>query len=129
MLQKKYKYATIQMQKRRKKVEILIIIYILIFIIVGLIIFSVIQIKAAGMNVKDFAEFIQANQILDDLYELTKRYERMNSKEKIIFLMEAEKVFKAFDKVPNMLWEDEYQKYTKILDIYRDIKIVRWNEE
>lgn len=109
--------------------EILIIIYILIFIIVGLIIFSVIQIKAAGMNVKDFAEFIQANQILDDLYELTKRYERMNSKEKIIFLMEAEKVFKAFDKVPNMLWEDEYQKYTKILDIYRDIKIVRWNEE
>jgi len=109
-------------------VEVLTIIYILVFIIFALIAFSVMQIKQAGMKVRDFAEFIQANQILDDLYEITKKYEKMDSKEKIIFLMEAEKVFKAFDKVPSMLWEDEYQKYTKILDIYRDIKIVRWNE-
>ena len=108
---------------------IVVIIYILALAIVALIVFSIMQIKAAGMNVKDFADFIQANQILDDLYELTKRYENMDSKEKLIFLMEAEKVFSAFDKVPNMLWEDEYQKYTKILDIYRDIKIIRWNEE
>ncbi len=109
--------------------EILVIIYILILIIMGLVIFSVMQIKMAGMNVKDFAEFIQANQILDDLYEVSKRYERMNSREKLVFLMEAEKVFSAFDKIPNMLWEDEYQKYTKILDVYREIKIVRWNEQ
>ena len=95
----------------------------------GLVIFSVMQIKMAGMNVKDFAEFIQANQILDDLYEVSKRYERMNSREKLVFLMEAEKVFSAFDKIPNMLWEDEYQKYIKILDVYREIKIVRWNEQ
>lgn len=108
---------------------ILSVIYILIFLIVGLIIFSVMQIKMAGMNVKDFTDFIQANQILDDLYDITKRYDKMNSKEKIVFLMEAEKVFNAFDKVPDMLWEDEYQKYTKILDIYRDIKLIRWNEK
>lgn len=111
------------------EVEVLVIIYILIFLILGLIIFSVMQIKMAGMNVKDFAEFIQANQILDNLYDISRRYENMNSREKIVFLMEAEKVFSAFDKVPNMLWEDEYQKYTKILEIYRDIKIVRWNEK
>lgn len=109
--------------------EILTIIYILILIIIALIVFSVMQIKAAGMKVKDFAEFIQANQILDDLYEVSKKYDKMNSCDKLVFLMEAEKVFSAFDKIPNMLWEDEYQKYTKILDIYRDIKIVRWNEE
>lgn len=108
---------------------ILAVIYILIFLIVGLVIFSVMQIKMAGMNVKDFTDFIQANQILDDLYNITKRYDKMDSKEKIVFLMEAEKVFSAFDKVPDMLWEDEYQKYTKILDIYRDIKMVRWNEK
>ena len=83
----------------------------------------------AGMNVRDFAEFIQANQILDDLYEISRRYDKMNSREKVIFLMEAEKVFNAFDKVPNMLWEEEYQKYSRILDIYRDIKVVRWNEK
>ncbi len=109
--------------------EILVIIYVLVLMIFGLIIFSVMQIRAAGMKIKDFAQFIQANQILDDLYAATKKYERMNAQEKIIFLMEAEKVFNAFDKVPDMLWEDEYQKYTKILDIYRDIKMVRWNEK
>lgn len=108
---------------------ILAIIYVLLFLIVFLVAFSIIQIKMAGMNIKDFTDFIQANQILDDLYDITKRYERMNSREKVVFLMEAEKVFSAFDKVPDMLWEDEYQKYTKVLDIYRDIKMVRWNEK
>lgn len=109
--------------------EVLTLIWILIFFVIALAIFSVMQIKMAGINVKDFAEFIQANQILDDLYDMTRKYEKMNSREKLVFLMEAEKVFCAFDKVPDMLWEDEYQKYTKILDIYRDIKIVRWNEK
>ncbi len=111
------------------KVDLLIIIYILVFLVFILVAFAVLQIKMAGMKVKDFSEFIQANQILDDLYEVSKKYERMDSREKIVFLMEAEKVFKAFDKVPSMLWEDEYQKYRKILDIYRDIKIIRWNEQ
>ena len=105
------------------------IICLLIFIIIGLIIYSVIQIRQAGMKIKDFFDFIQANQILDNLYEVSKKYEKMTQNQQIVFLMEAEKVFRAFDKVPNMLWEDEYQKYTKILDIYRDIKVVRWNEE
>lgn len=109
--------------------DLLIIIYILIFLIVALVIYSVAQIRMAGMKVKDFTEFIQANQILDDLYEVSKRYDKMDSRERIVFLMEAEKVFSAFDKVPNILWEDEYQKYTKILDIYREIKMVRWNEQ
>ena len=81
------------------------------------------------MNVKDFKEFIQANEILDKLYELSKRYERMDQNERLMFLMEAEKVFRAFDKVPNILWEEEYQKYSKILDIYREIKVLRWNEQ
>lgn len=81
------------------------------------------------MKIKDFAEFIQANQVLDSLYDASKKYEKMTQNQQIVFLMEAEKVFNAFDKVPDMLWEDEYQKYTKILDIYRDIKMVRWNEK
>lgn len=109
--------------------EILTIILVLLSMIVVLIVFAIMQIKMAGMNVKDFAEFIQANQILDDLYDVTKKYEKMAPQDRLIFLLEAEKVFQAFDKVPNMLWEDEYQKYTKILDIYREIKIVRWNEK
>ena len=116
-------------KRGENKVEILGIIYILLFLIAALVVYSVAQIRMAGMKVKDFTEFIQANQILDDLYEVSKRYERMEQKEKLVFLMEAEKVFAAFDKVPNMLWEDEYQKYSRILDIYRDIKMVRWNEK
>lgn len=62
---------------------IIVIIYVLALAIVALVVFSIMQIKAAGMNVKDFAEFIQANQILDDLYEVTKKYERMDRKRKI----------------------------------------------
>lgn len=109
--------------------EVLEIIIILIVLIIGLIAFSVMQIRAAGMKIKDFAQFIQANQILDSLYEATKKYEKLSKNQQVVFLMEAEKVFNAFDKVPDMLWEDEYQKYSKILDIYRNIKIARWNEK
>lgn len=109
--------------------EIIELICILVLIIVGLIVFSIMQIRAAGMKIKDFAGFIQANQILDNLYDVSKKYGKMSKNQQIVFLMEAEKVFSAFDKVPDILWEDEYQKYTKILDIYRDIKISRWNEE
>ena len=106
--------------------EILTIVYILVFVIVALILFAVLQIKLAGMNVKDFWGFIQANQILDKLYKFAKRYQKLTSQEQLIFLKEAEVVFAAFDKVPNMLWEEEYQKYIEVLDRYRDIKMVRW---
>ena len=109
--------------------EIIQLIILLIFIIVSLIIFAVMQIRAAGMKIKDFVDFIQANQVLDSLYEVSKKYEKMSQNQQIVFLMEAEKVFSAFDKVPNMLWEEEYQKYSKILEIYKNIKMVRWNEK
>lgn len=109
--------------------ELVQIIVLLILIIIALIAFSIIQIRQAGMNIKDFTDFIQANQILDSLYEASKKYEKMSQNQQIVFLMEAEKVFRAFDKVPNMLWEDEYQKYTQILNLYSDIKVVRWNEK
>ena len=103
------------------------VIYVLILIVFSLIVFAVLQVKLAGMNIKDFWDFIQAAQVLDSLYRVNKSYEKMSRKEQIVFLMEAEKIFSAFDKVPNALWEDEYQKYTQVLDIYRNIKISRWN--
>ena len=53
-------------------------IYFLILIIFALAVFGVMQIKLAGMNVKDFCTFIQANDILDRLYSLSKRYEKMS---------------------------------------------------
>lgn len=102
------------------------IIYILVFIIFSLVAFAVMQIKLAGMNIKDFWTFIKANEILDDLYVFTKKTGDLSPQEQIIFLMEAEKVFKAFDKVPNLLWEDEYQKYREVLNKYKDIKVFRW---
>lgn len=107
---------------------LIIIIYILAFIIFALILFAVAQIKAAGMKVKDFYDFIEANQMLNKLYKFSKKYEKLSSQEQLIFLMEAEKVFNAFDKVPSVLWEEEYQMYMQVLDKYKDIKIVRWSE-
>ena len=48
--------------------EVMIIcIYMLILIIIGLIIFAVLQIRLAGIKVKDFMSFIRANQLLDSL--------------------------------------------------------------
>ena len=106
--------------------ELMIIIYILIFSIFGLIAFAVMQLKLAGIKVKDFWSFIEANQMLDKLYAFSKRYEKMSPQEQVIFLMEAEKVFNAFDKVPKMIWEEEYEKYTDVLNTYKDIKVLRW---
>ncbi len=104
----------------------LIIVYILILVIFYLIIFAVFQIKSAGMKVKDFWTFIKANETLDKLYAFSKRYEKLSPQEQVIFLSEAEKIFSAFDKVPNMLWEEEYSKYMEVLDKYKDIRVLRW---
>ena len=98
----------------------------LIFIIFLLVAFAVAQIRVAGMKVKDFWSFIEANQTLDKLYKFSKKYEKLNSQEQVIFLKEAEKVFEAFDKVPDILWEEEYQKYMEVLDKYKDVKMIRW---
>ena len=87
--------------------ELMTIIYILLFIIFALVVYAIMQLKLAGMNVKDFWSFIEANQMLDKLYAFSKKYQKMSPQEQIIFLMEAEKVFSAFDKVPKMIWEEE----------------------
>lgn len=105
---------------------ILILIYILILVIFALIAYAVLQIKLFGMNVKDFWSFIEANQTLDRLYDFSKRYEKLSIQEQLIYLKEAEKIFQAFDKVPNVLWEEEYEKYSTVLEKYKDIKMLRW---
>lgn len=106
--------------------ELFMIVYILIFIIFALVAFAVMQIKMAGLKVRDFMSFIEANQMLDKLYIFAQRYQRLSTMEQLMFLTEAEKVFDAFDKVPEMLWEEEYQKYMEVLNTYKDIKMVRW---
>ena len=106
--------------------ELMTIIYILCLVIIGLILYAVMQLKLAGINVKDFWSFIEANQMLDKLYAFSKKYEKMSQQEQLIFLMEAEKVFTAFEKVPKMIWEEEYEKYSDVLDTYKNIKILRW---
>lgn len=104
------------------------ILYLLVFAIFALIGFAILQIKLFGMNVKDFWGFIEANQILDRLYNFAKYYEKMSTQEQVIYLMEAEKVFDAFEKVPGTLWEEEYDKYNEVLARYKDIKMLRWAE-
>lgn len=104
------------------------IIFILSIIIVLLTILAVFQIKMAGMNVTDFWSFIKANDTLDKLYAFSLKYEKLTPQQQIIFLAEAEKVFSAFEKVPDALWEEDYQKYSKILDKYQDIKVLRWEQ-
>lgn len=106
--------------------ELLSIIYILLFLIFGLVVFAIMQLKMAGIKVKDFYGFIEANQKLDKLYLFAKKYEKLSPQQQLIFLMEAEAIFNAFDKVPDALWEEDYDKYMKVLDTYKDIKVLRW---
>ena len=106
--------------------QLLAIIYVLLFIIFALCAYAVMQIKLAGINIKDFWSFIEANQVLDKLYEFSKRYEKLSKQQQIVYLMEAEKVFNAFDKIPNIIWEDEFKKYDEVLKKNKEIKIDRW---
>ena len=71
-------------------------IYILIFLAFFLGALAVMQIKLAGIKVKDFWSFIEANQMLDKLYIFAKKYEKLDLNAQLIFLKEAEKVFNAF---------------------------------
>ena len=115
--------------KRGVKMAILAIIYILIFAIFALVAYAIMQIKLFGMKIKDFWSFIEANQMLDKLYKFARQYENMSPQEQLIYLSEAEKIFKAFDNVPDALWEEEYDKYKTVLSKYKDIKMIRWAEE
>ena len=105
---------------------LLVIIYFLLFIIFALCVYAVMQIKLAGINVKDFWSFIEANQILDKLYEFSQKYKTLNKQQQVVYLMEAEKVFTAFDKIPDIIWEDEFKKYDEVLKKYNEIKVDRW---
>ena len=57
---------------------LMLIIYVLILIIFGLAVFAVMQIRMAGLTVKDFWTFIEANQELDKLDKIAKNYEKMS---------------------------------------------------
>ena len=105
---------------------LLAIIYVLILVVFALAAYAIMQIKLAGIEVKDFWSFIEANQILDKLYEFSKKYETLTPQQKVIYLMEAEKVFNAYDKIPNIVWEDEFKKYDEVLKKYKEIKVERW---
>lgn len=107
----------------------IIIILILICIIISLLFFAYMQIKLAGMDVKDFWSFVKAHDTLHKLYKFASMYEKLPPNEQLVFIKEAEKVFSAFDKVPNKLWEEEYTKYMKVLSQYQDIKINEWKRK
>ena len=106
--------------------KILLVIYILIFAVFTLALYAVAQLKMLGISIKDFKDFIDANETLDKLDKFAKQYQNMSPQEQIIYLAEAEKIFTAFDKIPEELWDEEYEKYRNVLQKYNDIKMLRW---
>ena len=106
----------------------IVIIFLLVVMIAFLAAFAVYQIKMAGMNVTDFWSFIKANETLDKLYVFSQKYDKMSPQQQVIFLKEAESIFESFRKVPDALWEEDFQKYDEVLNKYKDIKMLRWEE-
>ena len=74
---------------------------VMLIVILFLSAIAVLQIKMAGMEVRDFWTFVKANDTLDKLYAFSKKYEQLSPQQQVLFLHEAEKVFSAFDKVPD----------------------------
>lgn len=67
-------------------------------IIVFLAVLAVMQIRMAGMEVKDFWSFIKANETLNKLYAFSVKYEKLTPQQQVLFLKEADEVFEAFRK-------------------------------
>ena len=105
------------------------IIFMLVMMIILLTLLAIAQIRMAGIEVKDFWSFIKANETLNKLYAFSIKYEQLSPQQQIMFLQEADTIFEAFSKVPDMLWEEEYPKYMEILNKYKDIKIKRWESQ
>ena len=61
---------------------LLTVIYILVFLVFALILYAVMQLKLLGIKVKDFWDFIEANQMLDKLNSFAKQYQSMSHKNK-----------------------------------------------
>ena len=99
---------------------------VLLTIIIAIVSYMVYNIRMAGMEVNDFWDFIKSTEKLKKLYAFSKIYENLDIQEQIIFIKEAEQVFSAFEKVPTKLWEDEYQKYMKVLNRYQKEKLKYW---
>ena len=99
---------------------------LLLTIIIGIVSYMIYNIKMAGMEVNDFWDFIKSVEKLKKLYAFSKIYENLDIQEQIIFIKEAAQVFLAIEKVPTKIWEDEYQKYMKVLNRYQKEKLKHW---
>ena len=109
--------------------KLLAIIFILLILIVVLIVVAVAQLRAAGIKVTDFYSFVKANESLDQLYIFAQKYNKMTPQEQLIYLIEAERMLAAFDKVPEVMWADEQGKYNEVVSTYQKIRLDRWNQE
>ena len=99
---------------------------VLLTIIIAIVSYMIYNIRMAGMEVNDFWDFIKSTEKLKKLYAFSKIYENLDIQEQIILIKKAEQVFSAFEKVPTKLWEDEYQKYMKVLNRYQKEKLKYW---
>lgn len=102
---------------------------VLMIIISALVVFALYQVKLAGMDVQSFYEFILANARLQKLYEFVQTYEKTSLKDQMLFLDEAKAVFDAYEKVPTGLWEEDYNKYIRVLERYQKIRNNSWKNK
>ena len=83
-----------------------VIIVILLMVIVFLAVLAVMQIKMAGMEVKDFWSFMKANETLNKLYAFSLKYEKLTPQQQMKFLMLLEKYQTHYGKkIMKSIWK------------------------
>ena len=108
---------------------ILGVIYIVLFIGTAIAVFYTGIIYTSGLTWKDVFEYIDASSKLYELEIKAKKSDKMSWNQQLLFMQDAEKMFKAYDKMPDVIKSNEYAEYKDIVDAYQRIRCLRWQEQ
>lgn len=110
--------------------EIILVVAIVLMIIIGVLAaFTLYNVNQAGMSANTFYNFILANVKLHKLYKFTLKYEKLTREDQLLFINEAKEVFDIYDKVPTLLWEEDYNTYMVVLDRYQKLRQEAWKNK
>lgn len=105
------------------------LIYIIIMIIGVILAICTINIYTEGLTWSSIFKFLNATIKLDELAKQSNYYRNFNKEQRDNFLKDSQEVFDSFEGMPRMLWEEYDVTYSKLIDIYKSIRMLKWQEQ